>query len=632
MSEKRSSEGAGEAERAPKRRGVESETGGGSESTSRRRVALLAETPVEKSPAPVVDVKAGPPSIGEEDPAAPLPSGLKFAWGSFGRKRVSLAELIALEDPRPDVKRLLKVAAAVDDAEARASAWIGRQAVYVVPSGLPCSVTFVRSLDEVKYIDACARLLFVEKSIGEYETPLVVIGAFKRFPFLYHRDAAAVKRWKAAAGVRRTLGALADERDWSLVCQRGADPTVFNYWAELIDGVTSADFAKVPKTLERFDVSAGVVVPVPWLSRFFGTVIDSSDSEWLVKGAERWIESEWAFLVMEAYGYECYEKGNAWIIDQALIDLCEKKAKDFDDLPAGVGALSVDKLRWKAVVRAMGDAAEQAGVARSWSDYCTNRSYRYVGFDARTGSVYGKATSDVGGRAAPGPSVGDGRSGVRRSSAPAVGEFGTSVLYRVVSEGEAKMIVGLDEALGGTIAKRAEHQRRVGDLLTDLAGQARSQRQQVSALSDTVASLQQDVAEREAKVKRLEAELDAERKNRRSEAVVRPDPYRAEAYRSDAYRQDPYRADPYRSDPYEHFVSEQRYPDPYAGGYRQAVYPRTARGSDEAGAATYRRRQPSVAGGSAIDIGDEPAQPSPEGRAAGFGTGFDGGPPTSRGA
>ena len=147
------------------------------------------------------------------------------------------------------MKRLLKVAAAVDDAEARASAWIGTQAVYVVPSGLPCSVTFVRSLDEVKYIDACARLLFVEKSIGEYETPLVVIGAFKRFPFLYHRDAAAVKRWKAAAGVRRTLGALADERDWALVCQRGADPTVFNYWAELIDGVTSADFAKVPKTL-----------------------------------------------------------------------------------------------------------------------------------------------------------------------------------------------------------------------------------------------------------------------------------------------------------------------------------------------------------------------------------------------
>ena len=131
----------------------------------------------------------------------------------------------------------------------------------------------------------------------------------------------------------------------------------------MIDGVTSADFAKVPKTLERFDVSAGVVVPVPWLSRFFGTVIDSSDSEWLVKGAERWIESEWAFLVMEAYGHECNEKGNAWVVDQALIGLCEEKAKCFEALASGVGALSVDKFEWAVIAQAMGEAAEQAGVA-----------------------------------------------------------------------------------------------------------------------------------------------------------------------------------------------------------------------------------------------------------------------------
>ena len=53
---------------------------------------------------------------------------------------------------------------------------------------------------------------------------------------------------------------------------------MFNHWAEFIEGITSADFAKV---LERFDVSAGVVVHVPWLSRFFGTIFDVSDEEWL---------------------------------------------------------------------------------------------------------------------------------------------------------------------------------------------------------------------------------------------------------------------------------------------------------------------------------------------------------------
>ena len=622
MSEKRSSEGAGEAERAPKRRGVESETGGGSESTSRRRVALLAETPVEKSPAPVVDVKAGPPSIGEEDPAAPLPSGLKFAWGSFGRKRVSLAELIALEDPRPDVKRLLKVAAAVDDAEARASAWIGRQAVYVVPSGLPCSVTFVRSLDEVKYIDACARLLFVEKSIGEYETPLVVIGAFKRFPFLYHRDAAAVKRWKAAAGVRRTLGALADERDWSLVCQRGADPTVFNYWAELIDGVTSADFAKVPKTLERFDVSAGVVVPVPWLSRFFGTVIDSSDSEWLVKGAERWIESEWAFLVMEAYGHECYEKGNAWVVDQALIGLCEEKAKCFDALASGVGALSVDKFEWAVIAQAMGEAAEQAGVARSWNDYCTNRSYRYVGFDAKTERVYGKATGDGGGRSGPGPSAVDGRGGSRRGSVQAGSEFGTSVLYRVLAASDIALIGGLDEALGGDVAKRGEHQRRVGDVMADLTGVANSLRRRVSALTNEVGDLKRVVAEREEKIQRLEADLEAEKRGqqeRRSEWYRRPDPYA----RSGGYE---------RSDPYGYYDDAQRYPGYYSGEYRATpaapsdpyAVPRQADGrnvaSERGGPARERGRAGPARGDGGHVRDDGSGQPS------GFGTGMGSGP------
>ena len=64
MSEKRSSEDRVEGAPASKRRSVGSDTGGGSESTSRRRVALLAEAPVVERRALVVDVKAGPPSLG----------------------------------------------------------------------------------------------------------------------------------------------------------------------------------------------------------------------------------------------------------------------------------------------------------------------------------------------------------------------------------------------------------------------------------------------------------------------------------------------------------------------------------------------------------------------------------------
>ena len=385
MSSKRSSDSQ-DGGPAGKRRSTEVTSEAGSRS-GRRRVALLAGEPAENRKAIVADVSVGPPSLGEVDKTRPLPKGLAFNWGEYAKKRISVDELRSLPDPRPDVKRLLKVAAAVDNGAGRISGWIGRQAVYVVPAGLPCSVTFVRSVDEVAYIDAAARVCFVEKCMDEYETPLNVVGCFHRFPYEYHRDAAVVKRWKAAAGVRRTLGALVDERDWALVCQRGTDSTVFNYWATFVEGISVNDFAKVPEVLARYDVSAGVVVPVPWVCRFFADVFEQSDDATLRQGADRWLRAEWAMLAIEAYGYELYERGNAWIVSSDAITFFEGFAKIFEPIAVGAIAMNDDKFDWALVVETMGRAADQAGVARRWNDYCTNRSYGCVAYDARSGEL-----------------------------------------------------------------------------------------------------------------------------------------------------------------------------------------------------------------------------------------------------
>ena len=563
MSSKRSSDSQ-EGGPPEKRRGTEAMSEVGSRS-GRRQVSLLASEPVRPKKTFTADVSLGPPSLGEVDKARPLPEGLAFNWGDFARRNISVTELRSLPDPRPDVRRLLKVAEAVDDGAGRIGGWLGRQSVYVVPAGIPCSVTFARSVDEVSYIDAAARVFFVEKSVDEYETPLNVVGGFHRFPFEYHRDAAGVKRWKAAAGARRTLNALLDERDWGLVCQRGTDATVYNHWATFVEGITVKDFPRVPELLARCDVSAGVVVPVPWVCRFFADLFDDGSDAALRQGAQRWLESEWALLAIEAYGYEMYERGTAWILSSDAISFFERFAKLFE--PLGVGAISMmdDKFDWSLVVETMGRAADQAGIASRWSDYCTNRSFGFVGYDARSGEIREVGAAAAGGRRRPGADRG--RPG---RPVPSAGEFGVGALYRVLTVDELRLIEGLEEALGVDVSRRAEHERRVGDMLVDFVGVAARLRREKKTLSDRVVWLEREVDGRDAEVRRLQSQIRYASGAYRSDPYAVTDPYaQGGGRRYESYeRQTERRPDPYeRQDAY-------RQPDPYAeqGGYRQSGY------------------------------------------------------------
>ena len=94
--------------------------------------------------------------------------------------------------------------------------------------------------------------------------------------------------------------------------------------------------------------------------------------------------------------------------------------------------------------------------------------------------------------------------------------------------------------------------------MADLTGVANSLLRRVSALTNEVSDLKRVVAEREEKIQRLEADLEAEKRGqqeRRSEWYRRPDPYA----RSGGYE---------RSDPYGYYDDSQRYPGYYSGEYR----------------------------------------------------------------
>ena len=607
MSSKRSSDGLDEGP-AGKRRSTEVTSEAGSKS-GRRRVELLAGEPAAKRKAIVADVSVGPPSLGEADKTRPLPKGLAFRWGEFARRRISVDELRSLPDPRPDVKRLLKVAAAVDDGAGRISGWLGRQAVFVVPAGLPCSVTFVRSVDEVAYIDAVARVCFVEKCVDEYETPLNVVSGFHRFPYEYHRDAASVKRWKAAAGVRRTLNVLIDERDWALVCQRGTDATVFNYWAQFVEGITVDDFAKVPEVLARYDVSAGVVVPLPWVCRFFASVFEESDDVAVREGAERWLRTEWAMLAIEAYGYELFERGTAWVLSSDALSFFEGFAKLFEPISVGAITMNDDKFDWTVIVETMGRAADQAGVARRWNDYCTNRSFGFVAFDVRSGEVGQVGAIGAGSRNVQG----DDRGRPSRAVSGA-GEFGAGLLHRVMSANDLAIVGGIDKALGVDVGKRGEHERRVGDILVDLVGVVARLRRQNEALNERVTSLEREVDDRNAEVRRLQSQ------GRFADAVRRPDPYAvADPYsQGGGHRWETYGRQPEtRPDPYSR-EGGYRQADPYAqqvdyrpsGTYeRQVEYRQADRGASQGAARGAERHQAAVPE-STVDYGAGGVGPS----------------------
>ena len=633
MSSKRSSESQGESPKT-KRQAAESVSEGGSKGGGRRRVALLAKGPAPARKKITADVAVGPPTLGEVDKAHPLPEGLTFDWGEFARRRITVGELRSIAEPRPDVKRLLKVASVVDDGAGRISGWLGRQAVYVVPAGLPCAVTFVRSLDEVLYIDAAARVLFVEKAVDEFETPMSLVKAFSRFPFDYHRDAASVKRWKAAAGVRRTLNALVDERDWAVVCQRGTDASVFNHWAGFVEGVTPSDFARVPELFAKHDVSAGVVVPVPWALRFFAAVVEDCDDDDVRYGIQRWSESEWASFVIEAYGFELYERGTAWVMSVETIVWLEGFAKVFEPLSVGTISINSDKFDWTLVVDIMGRAADQAVVARRWNDFCTNRSFGFVGFDVRTGELRDTAGAGPSSRGVQG---GDRGRSSRDTVVPR--SFGGGVLYGVLTSDDLKLIGGIDEAMGVEVAKRSEQERRVGDVLVDFVGVVNRLRRRVGSLDDRVKTLEREVEEREAEVRRLQSS-----QYRSSSVAGPPDPYAADntyargdgqrwgSYnRSMGTQPDPY-AEPSSYGPPDPYRDQRTYVPPAEG--RRGTGGRAAAASnvgDNAGGAgdnrgfrQVRRRYPTLAGG--VGAGRKEARDDDEGRdndgPSGFGTGL----------
>ena len=441
-------------------------------------------TRVLRSDAPRINASASPPAFGEKGTKISLPEPLKFTWDSFTRKDISLADLRGIENARPDVVRALKV---IPEREGEPSehlnAWLGGE-VFAVPSGLPCDVTFVHSFEELIYLDTAAWMLFDEASADlDYLSPLTQIEGYDAFPFAYHDDAAAVKRWKTAQGMRRMLKIVADERDWLLAHSDGVDKTVFFPQSQLHRALGVHDFERSPAYLDDHDCSSGFVVPLPWVVRFFAGVVSASPSEVVRDRYDAWVKLEWAYLVGEAYAYELFKHLRAWVMPRGTIEELARLWARFEDINVAPQA-PVEKFRWRTIATFVSRAYELRHCAESTRDYCTGRRTERLWFDPQAGVV--RARENRFRRSASDRR----REALVQSQAPSVTQSGGAT-HALLSLSELAQMPLVSEVLN----VEYESEQRVVDVIMSLAAALSAAHVHVRTLRNQVEHLEERESE-----------------------------------------------------------------------------------------------------------------------------------------
>ena len=332
--------------------------------------------------------------------AVPLPLDLlRFPWPLHARTGVTVSEISARAELRPDFARIRKIRA-VGLIEQASSALVrlmseGDGVGYQIAEEIRCDRTFPYSVWEVEYVDRMASSLF---GAGQKNPSRFVLSEIKSLyvcprPYLYTKPLAALQ--KSACTLMRLHSIAVAHLDWAAYRRDDEkDGRVFRS-ACFEHGLSPADFPVLPAMVRDSFPSLGVHPLLPYVLKYFGYAFAEEIHPaypTLVSHRER----EWAWSVCNAVSTELGVNGRVFVQSAATLDFLERVTPGLPRVSLNPSDRGYSHVVWTYaavldLLRRAGEVGEH--IHRPWTDFSTGERSVFVLYDFRGNGFLARSTA-----------------------------------------------------------------------------------------------------------------------------------------------------------------------------------------------------------------------------------------------
>lgn len=410
--------------------------------------------------------------LGREDPLSHVQLAVDrmvYTWGRFPRVEVTLTEVLAVKNPRPDIRRFQLMAASPSALSVEASwgAYMAQGPAFQVPAEVPCDRTFVFSPDEATYVDRASGFLFGAIDPSVKELPLPHVESLYSYPTPGWTNRCRPELIKATMNLMRLRPLALWTDDWAVHRRVGSDLLRVTAASSFAPGLKDGDFAVLPAAVADAFTVCGLDVLLPPVLKFFGFA--AGDPRHPTAGLlQNVVAQEWAAAVLCGYSKALvFSRDVINYVRRAIGTLWQPLNIRPDRRPGRAWTFADALMKMEAASH----INPTEGLV--WNDYATRMSSEYVHYNTATEQFRRKVRKGGGRRGS--------RSGAKRSfedignPSGYIGGFEPPAL-----EPEAQTSGGLDYVL------TSEDMATLSAASTALGGRV-SEKWRVEALIETLA-------------------------------------------------------------------------------------------------------------------------------------------------
>ena len=180
-------------------------------------------------------------------------------------------------------------------------------------------------------MDEAARRLFDEvRRTADVQTPVVDLEALRAYPPAW--SCGNGKRlWQTANTIMRLHDCPVGPDDWAFCRGRGSDAVRVWSSSSFASAAVRNSFAPVPALYREQAAPYGLVMMMPRVVRYFGTVVAEYGKR-VFEAYESFATVEWCHAVGEAYIVDVVQKNVVWLMPKRLFNVVAECWPSFDAL------------------------------------------------------------------------------------------------------------------------------------------------------------------------------------------------------------------------------------------------------------------------------------------------------------
>lgn len=315
---------------------------------------------------------------------------LSYPWEPFPRKGVTLAIVMEVADPRPDLRRFQLMAGHNPDLKMGVAwhSYVTQEPAFQVPAEIPCDRTFVFSVNDAKYIDHAARYVFGTTSPGDTPLPLHVVRELYVFPSSASWTSEFADDVKASSSLMRIDGRALGVVDWRTHRRSDQARTRVTKTSAWAIGLGPDDFASLSSYVTPSFPPEGVSIALPLALQYFGYAADDGRHP-CIERLRHVVCVEWAGHLTSAYMLTVLRESRAHLVSTRALAFVRYYAHGVPDMMTHADDDGGRFRAWtfaEALDIIEGALKTDGSLWRSWVDYATRQSSNYVGYSNETGT------------------------------------------------------------------------------------------------------------------------------------------------------------------------------------------------------------------------------------------------------